>query len=334
MQNPETVVAALSRETGMTRFGIWHLCRRYESVGLSAIYDAARSGRPRVISALERVAIEQLACCKPTGLGLEMTHWSMRSLTRIAKERGLVSHIAHSTVSLILREADLQPHRSRYWITPTLNATFLQRASRILWLYERVDSLWDHDEIVLALDEKPNIQALERARPTQPMRPGQVERQEFEYTRHGTVNFLALLNVHNGQMRSCCLDKNDSEHLCRALPKLLRPFQQFRRVHLIWDGGPSHVSAQTAAFLRSKGAWLRVLFTPPHASWLNQAELLLKSFDVRYLRRGDWPSRQHLIDHLDASTPEYNHLWAHPINWTWTRRDLHDWAEKKSAGLC
>ncbi len=125
----------------------------------------------------------------------------MRSLARIAQERGLVPHIAHSTVSLILREADLQPHRSRDWITPTLNATFLQRASRILWLYERVDSLWDHDEIVLALDEKPNIQALERARPAQPMHPGQVERQEFEYIRHGTVNFLALLNVHNGHMR-------------------------------------------------------------------------------------------------------------------------------------
>ena len=83
-----------------------------------------------------------------------------------------------------------------------MNATFLQRAARILWLYERVDSLWVHDEIVLALDEKPNIQALGRARPAQPMHSGQVERQEFEYIRHGTVNFLALLNVHNGHMRS------------------------------------------------------------------------------------------------------------------------------------
>jgi len=66
MQNPETLVAELGRQTGMTRFGIWRLCRRYESVGLSALYDVARSGRPREISALERVAIEQLACCKPT----------------------------------------------------------------------------------------------------------------------------------------------------------------------------------------------------------------------------------------------------------------------------
>jgi transposase len=334
MQDPETLVTDLAEQVGMTRFGIWYLCRRYESVGVNAIYDAARSGRPREITALERVAIEQLACCEPMGLGLNLTHWSTRSLASIAVKRGLVPHIAHSTVSLILRDADLQPHRCRYWITPTLDAKFMQRAGRILWLYERVDSLWAHDEIVLALDEKPNIQALERARPTQPMRPGQIERQEFEYIRHGTVNFLTLLNVYNGQMRSCCLDKNDSEHLCRALPKLLRPFRPFRRVHLIWDGGPSHISATTAAVLRSYGSWLRVLFTPAHASWLNQAELLLKSFEVRYLQRGDWASRQNLIDHLIASTPEYNRLWAYPINWSWTRRDLHEWAEKKISGLC
>ena len=167
------------------------------------------------------------------------------------------------------------------------------------------------------------------------MRPGQIERQEFEYERHGTVNFLVLLNIDNGKMRSCCLDKNDSEPLCRALPKLLQPFHSFRRVHLIWDGGPSHISAATLSFLKSYyGSWLRILFTPAHASWLNQAELLLKSFDVRYLQRGNWTSRQHLIDHLYASTPEYNRLWAQPINSSWTRRNLHDWAAKKSSGLC
>ena len=110
-----------------------------------------------------------------------------------------------------------------------------------MWLYERIEALKAKDEIALALDEKPNIQALQRVRPTQPMRSGQIERQEFEYERHGIVNFLVLLNIHNGHMRSCCLDKNDSEHLCRALPSLLQPFQSFLRVHLIWDGGPSHI---------------------------------------------------------------------------------------------
>lgn len=335
MKNPRTVVNDLSRQVGMTRLGIWYLCRRYEKIGLDAIYDAPRSGRPRVITALQRVGIEQLACCEPTGVGLQMTHWSTRSLAKIAMKRGLVPHIAQSTVSLILNHADLQPHRSRYWITPTLNAEFLERAGRILWLYERTEALQAQGEIVLALDEKPNIQALQGVHPTQPMRSGQIERQEFEYERHGIVNFAVLLNIYNGKMRSCCLDQNDSEHLCRALPSLLQPFHSFRRIHLIWDGGPSHTSAATQSFLQSRySSRLRILFTPAHASWLNQAELLLKSFDVHYLQRGDWESRQQLIDHLYASTPEYNRLWAQPIHWSWTRRNLHEWAEKKSAGLC
>lgn len=335
MRNSRTLVSELCQRVGMSRVGIWYLCRRYEIVGLDAIYDSPRSGRPREITALQRVSIEQLACCEPGGVGLEMTHWSTRSLAEIAMKRGLVPHIAHSTVSLILRHADLQPHRSRYWITPTLNVEFLQRAGRILWLYERIEALKAKDELVIALDEKPNIQALQRVHPTQPMHPGQIERQEFEYERHGIVNFLVLLNVYNGHMRSCCLEKNDSEHLCRALPRLLQPFHSCRRIHLIWDGGPSHVSAATLSFLKSYyGSWLRILFTPAHASWLNQAEILLKSFGVRYLQRGNWTSRQHLIDHLYDSTPEYNRLWAQPIYWSWTRRDLHNWAEKKSSRLC
>lgn len=335
MRSQKTVVAELCQKVQMTRVGIWYLCRRYEKVGVSAIYDAARAGRPREISALERVAIEQLACSEPSGVGLEMTHWSTRSLAKVAMQQGLVSQIAHSTVSLILRNADLQPHRHRYWITPTLNETFLEQASRVLWIYERIGTLKAQNEIALALDEKPNIQALQRSRPTQPMRAGQIERHEFEYIRHGVVNFLALLNLYNGKMRSCCLEKNDSEHLCKSLPVLLQPFHSFNRVHLIWDGGPSHVSVATNSFLKARyGDWLRVVSTPAHSSWLNQAEILLKCFEVRYLQRDNWTSRQHLIDHLHASTPEYNRLWAQPIQWSWTRHDLREWAQKKSTGLC
>lgn len=334
MEDPTTVVADLSQQVAMTRTGIWYVCRRYETCGLEAIYDAPRSGRPREISPLERVAIEQLACCEPAGLGLSLTHWSTRSLAKVAVERGIRPQLAHSTVSLILRDADLQPHRSRYWITPTLNAEFLSRASRILWLYERVEWLVAREELILAVDEKPNLQALERARPTQRMRAGQIERQEFEYVRHETVNFLAVLAVHSGQMQGRCLERNDSAHLCQALTDLLAPFRHLRRVHLIWDGGPSHTSAATQAFLRSYGDWLRVLPTPAHASWLNQAELLLRSFNLRYLKRGSWKSRQGLIDHLDASVPEYNRLFARPIHWSWTRRGLHKWVEWKTSGLC
>ena len=276
---------------------------------------------------LQRVEIEQLACCAPAGIGLEMTHWSTRSLARVAVERGILPQIAHSTVSLILRSASLQPHRWRYWKTPTLNQEFRERAARILWLYERVDWLAERDEVVLALDEKPSIQVLERRVPTRLMRAGESEGQEFEYIRHGTVNFLAALVVHSGKMRGWCLAANDSERLCGVLPELFYEHRKARRIHLIWDGGSSHISAATQQFLRGY-ARVRILVTPAHASWLNQAELLLRSFACHYLERGDWTSKEQMIDHLNSSWPEYNRLFAHPFSWSWTRRDMHKWVER------
>jgi hypothetical protein len=109
-----------------------------------------------------------------------MTHWSTRTLAQAAVRQDLVPRIAHSTVALILRAADLQPHRSRYWKTPCLDGDFVERARKILWCYERVDRLREYDEVVVCLDEKPQLQALERRRPTVAMRAGRIERQEFE----------------------------------------------------------------------------------------------------------------------------------------------------------
>jgi len=171
---------------------------------------------------LERVQIEQLACCDPIGIGLQMTHWSTRSLAQVAMQRGIVPRIAHSTISLILRQADLQPHRSRYWKTPVLDDTFRARAARVLWCYEQAATLAQREERVLCLDEKPNLQALQRRCPSHPMRPGQIERREFEYRRHGTVNFLVTLAVATGQMRGWCLPRNDGHQLRQVLPPDLR----------------------------------------------------------------------------------------------------------------
>jgi len=257
-----------------------------------------------------------------------MTHWSTRSLAQIAAARKVVPKIAHSTVSLILKSADLQPHRYRYWKTPRLDAHFVQRAAPILWCYEHVDHLEARGEWVVCFDEKPNVQALERRVAKQPMRTGRIERQEFEYIRHGTVNFATAFRVNDGQMRGWCLDKNDSEHLCAVLEELFDELKGVRRIHLVWDGGPSHVSQETQRFLGAYKGRVRVLVTPPHASWLDQAELLLRAFSHRYLVRGDWQSRSHLIQHLDSSWHEYNRLFAHPFNWSWTRRDMRKWVEK------
>ena len=276
---------------------------------------------------LQRVEVERLACCEPAGLGLHMTHWSTRSLACVARHRG-IAPISHATVALILRDADLQPHRVRYWKTPVPDDTFRHKAAQVLWCYENAQALAERGEVVLCLDEKPNIQVLEPNCLTRPMKPGLIEKKEFEYTRHGTVNFLAKLVVHSGQMRGWCPERNDSANLCALLPQLLGDHREARRIHLIWDNGPSHAARQTHDFLRTHYPHVRVLFTPAHASWLNQAELLLRAFGARYLVRGNWASRLELIDHLECSWPEYNHLYAHPFTWSWTRSKMHEWVDR------
>jgi hypothetical protein len=272
-----------------------------------------------------RQCIEDLACEDPASVGRELTHWSQRSLAQAAADLEYVERIHQTTVRDILREAKLQPHRFRYWKTTIWDDEAVARALKILWYYERIDSLWQRGEVIICVDEKSNIQVLERTRPTQPMRPSQIERQEFEYIRHGTVNLLAGLVVYNGRMWAECLDKNDGEHFRPAVRRLLHPYGWAYRIHLIIDNGSSHISEDTTAFFHDLAPRVQVLFTPVNASWLNQAESLLEAFTERYLLRGNWSSRAQMIQHILDGHVDYNQHFQHPFNWEWSCRDFMFW---------
>jgi len=283
---------------------------------------------------LERVRIENLACTSPQSMGLELTHWSVRSLHQEIIRQGIRTSIHYVTVAIILRMAELQPHRCAYWKTTLWNDVAIQRAERILWLYENTYTLLMAGEVTIALDEKPNLQVLERAQPTKPMGHGLIERQEFEYIRHGTVHLLTGLTIHDGRMWSAYLDANDSPHFQTAVAQVVHEYRGAQAINLIIDNGPSHVSASTKAFLATLKPPVRVFYTPAHASWLNQAELLLGAFSSRYLERGSWTSRDDMLGHLIASNAEYNRLFAHPFQWSWTTLCFRDWlAAKKSSPI-
>jgi len=273
----------------------------------------------------ERQAIEDLACDEPAAIGRSLTHWSLRSLAQAAVEEELVDDISHAAVRDILQEADLQLHGFRYWKTTIWDDEAVERALKILWYYERIESLWHKGEVVLGVDEKPNLQVLERAAAKQPMRAGQVERQEFEYRRHGTINLLAGLTLYNGRMWAECLAKNDGAHFRPALRRLLHPYGWAHRIHLILDNGPSHTSNDTTEFFTNLSPRIHVLLTPTNASWLNQTEALLEAFDERYLLRGAWCSQMSMIQHIAQSTNDYNQHFAHPFNWQWSCRQFQYW---------
>jgi len=155
-------------------------------------------------------------------------------------EQDIVTSIDHSTVNDILNAGRLQPRRFRYGKTTVWDALAVARTPQILGDYERIATLWQQGIVVIAVDEKPGIQVLERAAAQHPVRPGQIERQEFDYKRHSTINLLVGLTLFNGRMWAECLDKNDSEHFRPAIRRLLHPYGWAQRIVLIMDNGPSH----------------------------------------------------------------------------------------------
>src|SRR5919204_2552103 len=209
-------------------------------------------GGPGSFPPLARARIENLACSDPAASGRPLTRWSVRSLQQAAVDAGVVPAIHYTTVAAILRRADLQPHRWRHWKSTVWDAAAVARAARVLWCYERVDWLLGRGEVVVGLDEIPNLQALERAGPTVQPAPGRIERVPFEYVRHGTVHWLAALSVHDGRMWGEELGANDGAHFRPAAARLFEAHGWAKRLHLILDPGPSHTATATAALF---AAW-------------------------------------------------------------------------------
>lgn len=275
---------------------------------------------------LQRAQIVALACLEPVARGLHITHWSSKDLARQAVADNIVPAVSARTIRRILHEVDLQPHRTRYWKTARLDDRFKERAEKVLWCYANAARLARHRVWVVCADEVPNFQALERV-PIRRAVPGHIERQEFEYTRHGTVNILMFLVVHTGQMEAVCLDSNDADHYIEALQGF-RHRHRLRGVYLVQDGGSSHVAAKTNGFFAEAQGWWQPRRTPAHASWLDQAELLIRAFSPRYLKRRSWISRAQVIEQVEASWPEYNRLYAHPFEWTWSSQKMRQWFAK------
>ena len=276
---------------------------------------------------LARVRIQALACSPPSAHGLALIRWSVRELTRISIAEGIVQTIHYSTVSLILQASELQPHRRHYWKTH-IASDFVEKATTVLWYYAHAASLARAGILVFCLDEKPAIQALERRFPSLPMQPGRIERREHEYLRHGTVHWLVGLRLHDGRAWGRPFARKSQVFFADSLERLTHRYRQAKKLHVIVDNDSTHDGQPIDAVLRACRGRLALHYTPVHASWLNQAEILLSRLSRNYLRDGSWPSREALVRHLRQAVPEYNRFHAAPINWSFTRNAMLDWYDR------
>ena len=278
---------------------------RFVAHRLDGLVDEPGRGRRRTYGPEIRHRIAAMACqAPPLRIG---THWSVRTL---AEELNVSPDLVHD----VLSSEDIKPHRFRYWKSST-DPEFEPKMLAIVGLYMRPPE----NALVLSIDEKTSIQALDRRQPLLPMKPHLIERRSFEYKRNGTTSLLAALEVHSGKIEGECIPKNDSDAFIRFLRKQLR-IHPGVDLHVILDNGSSHTSKKTRAWI-TKQKRLHVYYTPTHASWLNQIEIWFGILSRKIIRRGVFTSTRELTERIISFIQQYNQT-AQPFEWTYSGKPL------------
>jgi hypothetical protein len=281
-----------------------------------------------------------LATTPPQQVGVPTSHWSLDDPPFQILKDAHYQDMSRSTIQRILAEADLQPHRCRYWLR-SHDPDFESKALDVCRLYLDALRLFAQGELVVSVDEKTGIQALERLHETLPVCPGLIERREFEYRRHGTRCLLGSLIVPTGQIIGSVTQRRGTWDFVRHIRDVVETFPHIKRFHWVmdnlnthwtyklcqylgrlsevWDSRPPlRTGAQWRAFLTDPSHKHVIHYTPKHGSWLNQIEIWFGVLSRRVLRRGDFSSVADLTEKILAYIAYYNAHHAHPYEWTYT----------------
>jgi transposase len=264
---PNRVVARQSRVRQQT-VGKWR--SRFLHKGLEGLQDEPRPGTPRRVSDAE---VEKVLITTLESLPRDATHWSTRSL---AEQSGL----SRSTISRIWRAFGLQPHRSEAFKL-SKDPLFIEKVRDIVGLYLNPPDR----AMVLCVDEKSQIQALDRMQPLLPMRPGQAERRSHDYKRHGTTSLFAALDVKTGIVIGECHRRHRSVEFRKFLDTIEANVPPSLEVHLILDNYGTHKTATIRNWF-AKRPRFHPHFTPTSASWINSVERWFAALTEKQIRRG------------------------------------------------
>jgi transposase len=291
---------AIAGRLGVTRQTVVTWRARYVADGLSGLGDRKRSGRPRVLDPLEVVVRTMEGPPKKLGV----THWSSRLL---AAELGL-SNVA---VANIWREHDLQPWRSetfKFSTDPALDA----KVRDVVGLYLAPPA----NAVVVCVDEKSQIQALDRTAPMLPIAPGLPERRTHDYKRHGTTTLFAALEVATGRITAdACHPRHRHQEFLAFLKQVAKAHPRVK-LHVVCDNYSAHKTPEVTAWL-NKHPRVTLHFTPTSGSWLNMVEIFFGIITRQAIRRGTFRSVHELTDAIRRYIDAYNQR-AQPFVWTKT----------------
>lgn len=293
-------------ETKSSRRTVIKWRNRFREKGTDGLKDLPRPGKEPIYSPEKKVEVIQKACSKPEG---GYTNWSQQ---RIADEVGM----SRSHVNRILMEADLKPHKTEYWCGKSKDPEFKEKMTNIVGLY--MDP--PENAIIICVDEKTQMQALDRTQPELPLRPGNPKRQTATYKRNGTVSLIAALAVHSGEITAKTMKSNNAENFLSFLKKLDRKYTN-KKLHIIADNLSVHKHKDVKEWLSRKRK-ITLHFTPTYSSWLNQVEIWFNILTKDVIKGGIWTSSNQLADQLMEYIKTYNDTRAKPFQWTYTGKPL------------
>ena len=283
----------------MPTVGKWR--KRFLEKRLDGLLDEPRPGAPRKISDadVERVVTQTLESKPPNA-----THWSTRGM---AKASGL----SQTAVSRIWRAFALQPHRTETFKLST-DPQFVDKVRDIVGLYMSPPD----NAIVLCVDEKSQVQALDRTQPLLPMEPGRPERHTHDYARHGTTSLFAALNVATGHVIGTCDQRHRQQEFVKFLDHIDQsiPETQGETIHIVMDNYATHKTARVQRWLAKRPRY-QVHFTPTSASWLNQVERFFAEITQKRIRRSAFRSVQSLKKAIHSYLDQHNEN-PRPFKWT------------------
>jgi putative transposase len=282
-----------------TTVGKWR--QRFVKDRIQGLYDELRPGRPRTISDDKVASLlrRTLKAKPPAG-----THWSVRQAAE-------ANRLSKSTVHRVFQTFALQPHRSKS-LKLSNDPFFVEKVRDIVALYLNPP---DH-AIVLAVDEKSQIQALSRTQPVLPMGLGYVEGVTHDYVRRGTTTLFAALDIATGTVFTDCKPRHRHQEFLSFLKRIDGAVPQHLDVHLIVDNYATHKHAKVRAWLAQRPRF-QVHYTPTYSSWLNQVERWFGLITQQAIRRGSFRSVGQLIRRINEFVQHYNRN-SRPFAWTAT----------------
>ena len=294
-------VAEVARRVGVSRPAVWRWQQRYAEQGVVGLLrDKTRPPGRAPLPAATVAKVLALTCSEPPG---EATHWTGRA---VAKAVG----ISLRTVQRIWAAHRLQPHRIRTFKRSN-DPAFAEKVEDIVGLYMNPPA----HAVVLSIDEKSQIQALDRTQPGLPLKPGRAGTMTHDYKRHGTTTLFAALDVLEGTVLGRCMQRHTHQEYIRFLNAIEKAVPAGKIIHAIADNYAAHKHPKVRAWLARHPRWV-FHFTPTSASWLNAVETFFSALTRRRIKRGAFRSITDLQAAINRYITEHN---DHPKPFVWTK---------------